>query len=414
MYKKIATLALIVSLLACMVYAKITNHNNSEKEENYQKYLNFLDDVYSVMRDNYYRPVSQDTYLRYIQRYKTSVLDKIDTSTFIPTIAQRGAGLMIEALKTREDHFSTFIPPKIAKDYSNKIYGYKPDLGITGELAPAKGFLVNHVQKHCNAYKKGLRKNDIILAINNIELAPLSISEIENLLNVQLETTLDIKYSEHLTREIRNINVLCEKYFKETLINLPVKIPNAICLKLASFNQETHNDLKEYIKNINQKEIKLLILDLTDNPGGPPLSVREMSGFFLPEGSHLFYYKKKNVPEFGLIVPASKIKYTGNIIVVINKKSGSAAELLAGTLQAYKRAIIIGASESAGFAFLKGTFNFDDGSMLAIITGDSYLFNGKKISTEGITPDIIIPENVKNSLEYIENLYITNKKMFNY
>ncbi|MFH1768843.1 MAG: S41 family peptidase, partial [Candidatus Omnitrophota bacterium] len=176
--------------------------------------------------------------------------------------------------------------------------------------------------------------------------------------------------------------------------------PGIYCLKIKSFNKKTADDLEDYIISFNQEAINLLILDLRNNPGGPPLAVRQLSGMFMPEHTKLVYYEKKNTPEFGITTPSSGTHYKGTMIILINKNSGSACEILAAAFKRYKRAILMGKEPTAGQAFLKSTFKLKDGSMLAMITGSTYLFDGTPISMGGIKPDYLIPQDIDDVLGF--------------
>jgi len=90
-------------------------------------------------------------------------------------------------------------------------------------------------------------------------------------------------------------------------------------------------------------------------------------------------------------------------MVIVDKKSGSSSELMAGILKEYKRAIIVGKEPTAGMSFLKGTKKFDDGSMLAMVTAVSYLYNGKPLGLNSITPNLLIPPKVDDQMEFILN-----------
>lgn len=403
------TINLLIFLSLFIIYPIFPQKKKDENiPEYYKPYLKLLKDVYETMDREYYKPVSYLTYKRYVEKYKKSVLSKLKiTDRRVDQIAYIGAGLLVENLKAPEDKFSGFMPPKKAEEYSEQVYGYRYGIGIKGQLTE-KGFVIQKVEKRSDAYQKGIRENDIIVKINNKDIKSLSLKEINNLLYPPLGELVNLDVFKPRIKKIISYRVECKEYFIETIEEIPTHIKGLYCLKIKSFNRKTHEDLKDYIKNFSHKGIKLLILDLRDNPGGPPLSVYEISGIFLSPGKKLFYYQKKNKPVFGLTSPTSEVVYKGPLIILINEKSGSASELLAGTLQAYKRATIVGKQHSAGFAFLKSTFKFGDGSMLTLITGDTYLFNDKRISIEGVQPDIIVPKKY-DSLNFVLKKYKENK-----
>ena len=393
--------------LACTKHAQDVKAAAKKSEipdtaQDYQKpYLDLLEDVYDKMDKNYYKPVSKEVYLRYVEKFKALVLGKMkDTEGRIDDIAYHGAGLLVNKLKDSGDTFTNFIPPQIAKEYSKEIYGYENGIGISGNLT-GQGYVISHVQIRSDAYLKGLRASDIVLKINGENVQSLTPEAIKQLLYPPLETKVVLEAFQAVNNITSLYEVTCEEYFIETIIEVPVDIPGAYCLKITSFNRKTGEDLNHYINILRDKDMKLLILDLRGNPGGPPLAVRELSGIFFPEQTKLFYYKKKNVPEFGLVSPPSDVKYGGKMVLLINKGSGSSSEILAGLCKVYHRALVAGKEPTAGFAFLKSAFNYEDGSMLAMITGLTYLSDGTELTLDGVMPDYTIPSDAKDELAFV-------------
>lgn len=309
---------------------------------------------------------------------------------------------MVTRLRDEEDTFTNFIPPKEAEKYKEEIYSYESAIGIEG-VKMNDVFVINHVEIRSPAYKEGIRVNDILLAIENIGIAELSEEEISALLRPPLEHELHLVVAKVEDQELKEYRITSEEYFTEALFKIPTPVEGVLYLKIDAFNKKTEEDLRRNLISYGLDNIRFLILDVRDNPGGPPLAVRSIASIFIGPGQNLFYYKKKNVPEFGLVSPEEDLFYTGPMAVVVNEKSGSASELLAGTLQEYNRAVIAGKSNTAGFAFLKGVSDFEDGSALAMITGWAYLFTGEELGKEGIRPDIIIPDEIENVPAFVVN-----------
>ena len=357
------------------------------------------------MNQNYYQPVSKQVYNLYIDRYKESVLSKLPPAAHkIDKIAYIGAGLMVENLKNPDDEFSGFIPPKEAKEYSKKVYGYAEGIGITGNRTP-EGYLIEDIEIRSDTYEQGIRAGDIILKIDEKKVTGLSDEELHNLLYPALGTIINLEILHPVKEKIAKYKVECKKFFKETVSDIPTKIPYVFCLKIEKFNKKTAEDLKRYLADFLKGKIELLIMDLRDNPGGPPLAVHELSGIFLEPKTKLFYYKKRKEIVAALTAPESEVQYQGPLAVLINKGSGSASELLAATFKEYGRALVCGKEKSAGFTFLKHAYDFDDGSMLTLITGFAYLASGTKLETEGVQPDYSVPEEASDILQFVLNKF---------
>ncbi len=395
------TVALLTGAMVSLSLPLYAAENDTADPPHYGPYLELLHDVYTAMRDNYYENVSSDIYNTYRARYKKSVLSKLPASgPYMEMVAYRGAGLLVNALKTDEDNFTNFIPPQQAQEYNQKIYGKKQDIGIRGRKTD-EGFLIEHVQLRSDSYTKGVRAGGIITTIDGRDVLPLDEDVIRQALTAEPHTVISLAVLYPEAARTAEYDIVSREYFKETVISVPVDAEEVYCLKIISFNRMTGLDLARYVRSFREKGIRMLILDIRDNPGGPPLAVHELSGFFMPPKQKLFYYKKRNTPPFGYVSPEKDISYDGPLLILVNGKSGSAAELFAGLFKEYKRAVIIGKEKTAGRAFLKSTFTFDDGSMLAMVTGIAYLFNGKKFGLDGVTPDLMVPSDIDELIPYV-------------
>lgn len=359
-----------------------------------QPYLDFIDLVFTRMEEDYFKPVSREIYKSFIENYKRSHLS--DPRTLMDDtgwLAHLGAGLLVQEIKDPDDTFTNFVPPKEAEEYARTIYGYQHGLGISGDLIE-NAFLITEVEIRSDAYEKGIRPGNVIMAINGIGVENMTQEEINSFLYPPLDTEVNLIVAIIDERRLENYVLVCREFFTETVEDIPTGIPGVYYFRINRFNRETADDLKNMISGHGPANIRYMILDVTDNPGGPPLAVREMASIFLNPGDQLFYYMKRNEPQFGLVTPPSDVRYTGRLMILVDGNSGSSSELLAGTLKAHRRAIVMGPGNTAGSASLKGAVRFEDGSMLALITGQSYLFDGTLVGHQGVEPDYIIPPTV--------------------
>ena len=162
-------------------------------------------------------------------------------------------------------------------------------------------------------------------------------------------------------------------------------------MRVSSFQGPTANLLKETINKLVKENggfLKSLILDLRNNPGGVLNGAVDVSNLFIDEAGLVVYTEGR--------IPSSKLKFKterGDIlldspmVVLINKGSASASEIVAGALQDHKRAIIMG-STSFGKGSVQTIIELDGGYGLKITTARYYTPNGRSIQAKGIVPDI--------------------------
>ncbi|QBG46556.1 tail-specific protease [Verrucomicrobia bacterium S94] len=150
------------------------------------------------------------------------------------------------------------------------------------------------------------------------------------------------------------------------------------------------SDVRRLIRNLQKEGIEGLILDLRNNGGGSLVEAIDITGQFISSGPIVQVKEKKGVQVLPDADPT--VEYDGPMIVLVNRLSASASEILAAALQDYKRAIIVGDRQTHG----KGTVQTlmplgDKKGSLKLTTAGFYRINGGSTQLKGVTPDIYIP-----------------------
>ncbi len=381
--KKIFTTIILICLCSA------TSAQGEGKDQDYQQYLAFFEEVYKTMETNYYLPVRREAFERFIRNFDGKIyksLRRIGKPD--KYIKWRSAAYLIDYLKSPEDSFSAFYPPKPAKEYEQTALGKRVDLGIEGKLE-ADGYHVTQVEPRADSYLKGLRINDILRKIDQKDVLKLTEKEIRERLNPLEGTQVNLVFLAVAENIEKSIQVTTVEYFKQTVFMVPIPVPGVYCLQIQRFNQKTSEDMLLFIRLILKYGPEAsLILDLRGNPGGPPLAAREISSFFLPPKQEFAYFQKRNQPKAILDIPAIPAKYhfDGPMVILVDHDSGSASELFSGVMQRRGRAVIMG-TNTAGKVFLKSMFHFDDESMVLLVTGRGYHPDGSVFSFDGVVPN---------------------------
>jgi len=221
---------------------------------------------------------------------------------------------------------------------------------------------------------------------------------------------VEIKYTRPSDGKTYAIKPVSKEYFKQFVFWVPVDVPGVFCIRIERFNQMTPDDMTKYMAQVIQRNAYGLIIDLRGNPGGPPLAAQAISSFFLRPNEEFAYFQKRGQPKAGLMVPEipAFFHYDGDIIILIDEKSGSASELFSGILQGNRRAQLMGVN-SAGQVFLKSMFFMDDESMLLLVTARGHHPDGTVFSFDGLRPDL--PYNGdSDKAVYYAALYLLQKR----
>lgn len=351
----------------------------------------FLDKVFQTMDDNYYAPVSRETYEEFLSEYPARRLEAINAKTHqAADFMHLGAGLLVNKLKAKTDRFTNFVPSEKSKKFKEQAYAVTADLGLEVRKT-AEGFEITRVEKHCEAFEKGVRRGDVILEIDGAPVSGMSEETVRTKLNPAVGTITRFRVRFKKDGKTAEISLESKSYFQETVSVEPVDAPGVLVLKISHFNQVTSGDAGDAIAAYPADKIRHLVIDLRQNGGGPPLAAREMLGFFLPPNDPLFAVARKKKKPVMLAAPAQPISYRGPMTVLVDEKTGSAAETLSGLLQAKGVATLVG-HRTAGATYLKSIFDFDDGSLLFMITSLTFFYDRRVFPADGLTPDVTVED----------------------
>ncbi|MCK5595376.1 S41 family peptidase, partial [bacterium] len=171
-------------------------------------------------------------------------------------------------------------------------------------------------------------------------------------------------------------------------------------IRIVDFGNGTLKNFKDAVTSLDKKGMKSLILDLRNNPGGFIGQAVEISDCFLSKGLIVTTKGRGRWQTKTYKATESKEDIRLPLVVLINKGSASAAEIVAGALQCNKRATIIGTT-SFGKGSVQGIFPLPDKTALSLTVAKYYISDGSLIDGKGIKPDIEIkiPDSQTESLD---------------
>jgi carboxyl-terminal processing protease len=157
-------------------------------------------------------------------------------------------------------------------------------------------------------------------------------------------------------------------------------------------SRSSSRDVKRLVTEAKEKGVDGLILDLRNNSGGALSEAIEMTGFFIKQGPVVQVKGSRSLNV--LHDPDSGILYDGPLVVLVNRMSASASEILAGALQDHGRALVIGDTKTHGKGTVQSVFPLDRynaklGS-LKVTTAGFYRVNGQSTQLKGVEPDIVL------------------------
>lgn len=175
-------------------------------------------------------------------------------------------------------------------------------------------------------------------------------------------------------------------------------------IRFINFSRDSEEEIKEAITNLKRKNLKGLIIDLRNNPGGLLKSALAVADLFTPRGSILLktrgrvkkmnkVYKSENDPLIPINIP---------VVVLVNEGSASASEIFAGIIQDLDRGVVVG-SRTFGKGLVQNLINIDKKNILKISTAKYYIPSGRLIQKEDYYQSGVI----KSDRDEKENVYTT-------
>ena len=192
----------------------------------------------------------------------------------------------------------------------------------------------------------------------------------------------------------------------ETISDSRILNDNIEYIKIKHFGRRTKEGFKKALADVKDIDIRGLIIDLRDNPGGSLEETIQIMEFFIPEGRLLVTVNSKGQTKyFSRNSDKNNEEFEYPLVILINNNTASSAEIFASTLRYHKKATLVG-TESYGKGTLQKPFPLNYNHTLILTIGECYLADGTTLKDSGIKPDYIIEgeeEQITFAIELIEN-----------
>ena len=311
---------------------------------------------------------SIDIFATLIRELDTYYVDQIDPEKLLTV----GVEAMLEEL----DPYTEYIPEEESDDFrmltTGEYAGVGALIGNRGSgnivLMPYTGF---------PAQNAGLRIGDVLLKVDSVEVQKKSTSEVSELLKGPANTgvTVMVKRGEDTLRFSLNRK-------KISLKNVPFygKLDERTgYIKLSDFTTNASAEVRNALVSLKAEGAKQLVLDLRDNPGGLINEAVEIVNLFIPKGKEVVKtIGKLQQVNYTYKTTKTPVDKEIGVIVLINERSASAAEIVAGALQDYDRAVLLG-QKSFGKGLVQTTLPLSFNAQIKVTTAKYYIPSGRCI-----------------------------------
>ncbi|MEI2395557.1 MULTISPECIES: S41 family peptidase [Paenibacillus] len=293
---------------------------------------------------------------------------------------------MMEALG---DPYSNYMGKETAARFEESIEGSFSGIGAEVSSDNGKVVVVSPI-KGSPAEKAGIQAKDVILSVNGESLEGLELNDAVAKIRGPKGSDATLKIQRTGTAEPLEFVITRDDVRLETVYATMEK-DNIGVIEVTQFSQNTGKRFEEELTKLETQGMKGLVIDVRNDPGGVLPVVIEMAEQFVPAGKAIVQVEDKNKQREVSTSKGSSKKYP--VVVLMNKGSASASEIMAGALQQSAGAKLIG-EDSFGKGTVQTSFEeqLGDGSLLKITIAKWLTPDGTWIHGKGIKPDIAVAQ----------------------
>jgi carboxyl-terminal processing protease len=369
MKRRLIFILIIALILAQAVFA-------DDKKDDYEA-LKPLLEVYSLIQSNY-----------------------VDVSKTAPDMLVTNA---IKGMVSYIDPFSQYLDAQAYKDMNDDTKAEFGGLGIEIAIKDDQLTVVSPIED-TPAFEAGIKAGDAIMQIDGDTTEGIEIMDAVHKMRgtpgtkvtISVQRGTDAKWKDYtLTRAVIKIETVRQAILDN----------NVGYIRINEFMGDAADKVGKAVASFKKNRVNKLVIDLRDNPGGLLDASVKIAGYFMPKGQLVVYTMGRDREKRIDFKADQDYVFDGDIVVLINRGSASASEILAGALQDQNRAIILG-SQSFGKGSVQTIIPLSDNSALRLTTAQYFTPKDRKIHGVGITPDIVLEEPLPSS--YTTGLYEKN------
>jgi carboxyl-terminal processing protease len=320
------------------------------------------------------------TFAEVYNQIRVGYVEEIDDSTLLEYAIQ---GMLMGL-----DPHSTYLTEDAFKSLQDTTSGEFTGLGL--EVGMEDGYVkVISPIDGSPAAEAGLLSGDVILKLDNVPVKGMTLNEAIDIMRGPKGSEIELTIGRPGESQP----------FEVTIVRNVIKVASVRkrwlesgygYIRVAQFQSSTGSDVRKATEKLMvEEELRGLVIDLRNNPGGILRSSVEVASLFLDGGRVV--YTEGRIDNADMYYDADPLDITDGvpIVVLINQGSASASEIVAGALQDHRRAVIMG-TESFGKGSVQTILPLSDSRAVKLTTALYFTPNGRSIQAEGIVPDILV------------------------
>ncbi len=291
-----------------------------------------------------------------------------------------------EMLKKLEDPYTRFMNPEEFKNMQVDTSGELTGIGITiSQDEKTKQLVVIAPIEDTPAFKMGVIAKDVILEIDGKSTEDMDTNQAVSLIRGEAGTKVRLKILRNGQKKQFDITRAKIEIHPVKYSEKQTPAANLGYIRLNQFSANAAKEMKDAISKLETKNVSGYILDLRGNPGGLLFSSVDIARMWLDKGTIVSTIDRQGEQERE--IAKGRALTTKPLVVLVDKGSASASEILSGALQDNKRGTIVG-TQTFGKGLVQSVRPLEDGSGLAVTIAKYHTPSGKDINKHGIDPDV--------------------------
>ena len=315
-------------------------------------------------------PQHYDAFASALAAVEANYVDDVDTERLV----YQSIGGMLQTL----DPHSNFMDPRSYAQLRERQEGRYYGLGITINVIDG-GITVMSIFEGSPAFRKGLRRGDVIAEISGEDATGMTSDDAVSLLRGPRGSSVDIAIRRAGYDELIDLSVERDEITIASIQGAFMADERTAYVRLRDFSETTGRELRRNLDDLKGRGMQRLVLDLRDNPGGPLDQAIRVSNEFLPRGDLIVYTRGRVSNADQDYHAREESEYTElPLVVLVNRNSASASEIVSGAIQDHDRGLIVGET-TFGKALVQSIYRVSHGAGLALTTARYYTPSGRMI-----------------------------------
>ena len=315
-------------------------------------------------------PQHYDAFASALAAVEANYVDEVDTERLV----YQAIGGMLQTL----DPHSNFMDPRSYAQLRERQEGRYYGLGISINVIDGR-ITVMSIFEGSPAYRVGLRRGDVIAEISGQDATGMTSDEAVKLLRGPKGSSVDIAIRRAGYDDLIPLRVERDEITLATIQGAFMADDRTGYVRLRDFSETTGRDLERALDELTEQGMERLMLDLRNNPGGPLDQAIRVSNAFLPKGDLIVYTRGRIANSDQDYHARETSDYTDlPLVVLVNRNSASASEIVAGAIQDHDRGLVVGET-TFGKALVQSIYRVSHGAGLALTTAQYFTPSGRMI-----------------------------------